>query len=397
MRKREIWILLAGLVLGVLFMRTDHQEQVTLIRPDYGEDDAQQSVYYERESGESGEFTVCVPAKTYTQEELSGLATETFSQLEKIIPGQNSDMHAICQDLKLPDQVQAMPFAIDWWSDTPELISDQGEVHNETLTEQTDCVLHTQIRYADYMQTRQYILTVLPKEYSEKEQFIQQLQDALQAYLQETTSDEDAVTLPEKVLDAKIYSGQPDNHTWMFFPLAAICAVIYLRVHVRQTEKDALQAEQQALLEAYPAFVNQLTLYMASGMTIRTAMEQIMKMYRQKTGKEAVLGRRLEHMLLRIQNGVSECRAYQEFGKSCEHQQYQKLMSVLIQTVQMGGKGVINRLTELEEDAFVLRKEQARTKGEAASTKLLFPMVLLLAVVMVLLMVPGFYGIGDVM
>ncbi len=69
-------------------------------------------------------------------------------------------------------------------------------------------------------------------------------------------------------------------------------------------------------------------------------------------------------------------------------------MALLVQTIEIGGKGVINSLEVLETEAFLMRKEQVRLKGETASTKLLFPMVLLLAVVMALLMVPASYGMA---
>ena len=405
MHRKEIWILLVGLLLGVGFLLTDQPEPVTLVRPDYGEEDAQQTVYYERESGETGQVDVSVPARTYTKAELETLAADTLSQLAACVPGQNTGLQEVCQDVVLPDHLEEMPFTISWWSDTPELVSDRGEVYNDTLTEPAYCTLQAELRFADYTKTGQYALTVIPKSYSEKERFEQKLAAALQAYVQQAGEKTDTVKLPKSLMDAGIYSSRPGHGTWLFFPFAAVCLIVYRRVHAKQAAKEAKQAEQQAMLEAYPAFVNQLTLYMESGMTVRTALQQIVSMYRrqreQGTTKEShcsmVLCHRLETMLLQMQNGVSECRAYQAFGKDCGQQAYRKLMAILVQTVETGGKGVLTRLTELEEDAFVMRKEQARTRGEAASTKLLVPMILLLAVVMVLLIVPGFYGMGDMM
>lgn len=110
--------------------------------------------------------------------------------------------------------------------------------------------------------------------------------------------------------------------------------------------------------------------------------------------REAGGGRRYvyEEMTLacrELQNGVSEGRAYENFGLRCRLPCYLKLSALLEQNLKKGNKGLTQMLQAEVTGAFEQRKELAREQGEKASTRLLFPMVLMLAVVMLLVLIPA--------
>lgn len=90
-----------------------------------------------------------------------------------------------------------------------------------------------------------------------------------------------------------------------------------------------------------------------------------------------------------MQNGVSEGRAYENFGLRCRLPCYLKLAALLEQNLKKGNRGLSGLLREEVAEAFEQRKELAREQGEKAATRLLFPMVLTLAVVMLLVLVPA--------
>lgn len=57
---------------------------------------------------------------------------------------------------------------------------------------------------------------------------------------------------------------------------------------------------------------------------------------------------------------------------------------------EKGSKGLLELLKQESQEAFEERRRQAKTTGEKASTKLLLPMGMMLAVVLVILTVPAF-------
>ena len=62
----------------------------------------------------------------------------------------------------------------------------------------------------------------------------------------------------------------------------------------------------------------------------------------------------------------------------------------MIQNMKKGTEDLLLQLSGEASEAFSLRKIQARQLGEEAGTKLLLPMVMMLAVVMATLMIPAF-------
>ena len=90
-----------------------------------------------------------------------------------------------------------------------------------------------------------------------------------------------------------------------------------------------------------------------------------------------------------IQYGVPEGTALNQFGKRCQLQCYMRLSSLLEQNRKTGTKN-LNQLLEQEmTTAWEEQKHTARRMGEEAKTKLLAPLFLMLAVVMVIIMVPA--------
>ena len=82
-------------------------------------------------------------------------------------------------------------------------------------------------------------------------------------------------------------------------------------------------------------------------------------------------------------------KAYEELGEKCGILYYKTLSALLVQHLQKGSGDMGRILEEEAGKAQEIRRQQARILGEQASTKLLFPMILMLLVVFILLMVPA--------
>ena len=92
--------------------------------------------------------------------------------------------------------------------------------------------------------------------------------------------------------------------------------------------------------------------------------------------------------------GVPEKDCYESFGGRCGLQAYMKLGALLSQNLRRGTKGLADALRLEGIHAFEERKALARRRGEEAGTKLLLPMFLMLAVVLVIVIVPAFLSIS---
>lgn len=91
-----------------------------------------------------------------------------------------------------------------------------------------------------------------------------------------------------------------------------------------------------------------------------------------------------------MDSGVTESESYENFGRRCDVQVYIRLGALLSQNLRKGTKGLTELLKLESIQAFEERKAQAKRLGEEAGTKLLLPMFLMLAVVLVIVIVPAF-------
>ena len=146
---------------------------------------------------------------------------------------------------------------------------------------------------------------------------------------------------------------------------------------------DQVKKKKELLRLGYPDLVHQLALYLVAGMTIRSAFGRL-----GKTNEYAAYACR------EMQSGQSEAAAYENFGKRAGPREYVKLSTLLCQNLKKGSSALMERLEEEALTATESRIQSGRKLGEEAQTKLLIPMVTLLAVTMLMIMVPAFDMMG---
>ena len=91
-----------------------------------------------------------------------------------------------------------------------------------------------------------------------------------------------------------------------------------------------------------------------------------------------------------MQDGVGESEAYTAFATSVSLTRYRTLIALLQQTLKSGGADIREQLNEQLNEAFSEQKRNARILGEKAGTRMLLPMFLMLAVVLVIILIPAF-------
>ena len=97
----------------------------------------------------------------------------------------------------------------------------------------------------------------------------------------------------------------------------------------------------------------------------------------------------------KMENGMSEEEAYDYFAKKCDLICYKKLAAIIIQNVKRGTDGLKESLSTETKNAFEERKQTARKLGEEAGTKLLFPMIMMMGIVLIIIVIPAYFSFGG--
>lgn len=179
------------------------------------------------------------------------------------------------------------------------------------------------------------------------------------------------------------------------FGILVTALLFYLpESRLEQREKE----RKQKLLLAYPELVNQFILLLGAGLTMKAALGKILgkeeqRRQEQKNREEEYLYWELRKTYTAMENGMTEAAAFEEMGNRVKLLPYMRFAALLSQNLRKGSAELL-LLLELEAaDAFAQRKEHAKRLGEEASTKMLFPMIMMLGIVMALVVIPAFMQI----
>ena len=90
-----------------------------------------------------------------------------------------------------------------------------------------------------------------------------------------------------------------------------------------------------------------------------------------------------------MENGATDEVALETLVTDCNVPAVRRLVSVLLQNMQRGGTEVLIALREIGQELWEGRKAAARQIAEETTTKMLFPMVLMLFAVILLVVAPA--------
>ncbi len=150
------------------------------------------------------------------------------------------------------------------------------------------------------------------------------------------------------------------------------------------------------MINDYPDLVTKTTLLINAGMTIHSALLRIYSDYAHShnVAHFHYLYKELGLTLAQIENGVPQSCAYSEFGNRVGLPCYIKFGSLLEQNLKKGNRELSTMLSSEAMAAIDSKKRLLKEKGEKASTKLLLPMIMIFAVILILIMIPAFLNMS---
>ena len=340
------------------------------------------NIHVENES-EEYDFTLDVAPLSLDKAEFDEKSKEIMDDLKSAILGNNTDLLHVENDLSLPETDETGVFHIVWETDSPEYIMPDGEICNETLKEDAKVKLKATISYEDFSTCCDYDLVICPRTLMDDER--SRIENEIKKVEAETRYDSE-FSLPKKINDSSISIGNKGikvSYEILVFGIL-ICSMIVLwfnsNLSNRCKERDNL------LKQAYPSLVNKLWLLLGTGMTIRSCFIKIID----ESEESNILVREIEYAVNQMNSGFDEATVYEELGTRLGLKCYISLMSHISQNIKMGTRDLRNLMSEELIEANEMKKEYVKKKGEEASTKLLFPMILMLAVVMLIVIIPAF-------
>lgn len=333
-----------------------------------------------------------VEPRQYTREEAQDLYESMVEQLPQILADENEDLDCVRTNLRLVTSLEQYPFSITWESSDYGIVTQDGTVKNENLTEGELITLTARITYREWEWQYPCYVKVMPPVYTKQEKLWHKIEETVKQKEEETKS-KNKMEFPAMVEGNHIlWQEEKEDVSKLFMLLLLVAAALAYWGKSRDYERKREERKKQLLLE-YPEVVNKLTLYLEAGMTIRNAFLKLGEDYKkQKNEKVHYVYEEILTTGYELQSGISEIEAYDHFGKRCQVQAYIKLSTLLSQNLRKGSNELMKMLHQEVAEAFEQRKNLAKKLGEEAGTKLLVPMMIMLCVVMVIIMVPAYFS-----
>jgi tight adherence protein C len=155
---------------------------------------------------------------------------------------------------------------------------------------------------------------------------------------------------------------------------------------------DKVNKRRIAIQMDFPDFVNKLTLLVNAGMPVSKAWEKIAS----DSGRDTPLYMEISNVLKDIRSGVPEHKAYEEFAKRCRIPVITRFISVILQNIRKGNSELVPILRVFANECWELRKMTAKRYGEEASTKMLLPMLLMFAAILLIVGMPAVLALRNI-
>ena len=389
------------LTLGILLTGTDvirsmRQAAPAIERNDYGKGTRTEKLDIKVGNKKKKIRTdIEISERQYSTEEIQELFARIIRRMDKLILNGNQTPDHVEKDLNLVTEIPGEPVEVSWDLDRYDVMNIRGEIQEKNISEKGTLVkLNAVLTYTANEKEQaayQCIVCVYPKKLSGEEKIKKAVTEKLKQ-TDEKDREEKTLILPMHLGKKELRYYHPFNNRGVVVMTMGVMIGILLYALQKQNARKELEERKKQMLRDYPEIINKLTLYLGAGMTVKRAWRKVTEGYvrENKEGKKRYAYEEMIQTCHEMDSGVTESESYENFGRRCDVQVYIRLGALLSQNLRKGTKGLTELLKLESIQAFEERKAQAKRLGEEAGTKLLLPMFLMLAVVLVIVIVPAF-------
>ncbi len=387
-----------GLMLAVSdYIEGEREFDGELVRAPYEERDTEEKLVVTDNAGEERQVTVHVSKQVLSEEKARKLIARAEKEIDGSVKGENPSLDKVTKPLTVKEEYCDGFVEAAWSFSEPTYIGRDGTVFLEKLNEPVTMLAEITLSCSGYESVYSFPLKIIIPEVKSREGFGYYLKKAL-SEADGKGKEHGIFHLPETVGDTPVqWKRQRNFRGQELMGMGVVAAVAIILGQGEEKRRERLR-RNEALETDYPELVSTLSLYVSAGISVKSAFSRIALRYKAKMpdqrgsphpGYDAIV-----IAVREMEDGISETQAYRKFGARCDHRLYGKLAMMLAQNVKKGNRQLKEQLEKEEAESFEARKVRARILGEEASTKLLLPMGMMLAVVLIVTIAPAMMNMG---
>jgi len=390
--ERIFYVMLAMLILlFVLWISPKDrilQEGYAIVRDGYEGTEKSLNLIAKSEGMEE-KVEVFIEPLHYSKQQLDEFAEEIFNRIPLDCFFSETvtleGVYVVNENIKLPNQIEGYPFEVSLESSDYEVMNNDGIITMDSYETSQEISLSVTLSCYEYIWEKEYRVMVHKPVKQWDMGFSERVSEVIEE-LDQQFSENEKLILPMEIDGHQVVYEEKDDGTYFVMTGLGIVVLILLWFLPDNTLAKQIEDKRRQLLIDYAKLVGKLTLYIGAGLSLRSAINKIIK----TADKSRFYAKELEIVMREVENGIPEHTAINKMAERCKVPCYTKLAVLLNQNIRKGNNNLQKQLGEEMDKAFEERKNLARKYAEEAGTKLLFPMILMLLVVIVMIMYPAF-------
>lgn len=378
-------------------------QNIYLERDDYDGEERSYPLFVtlEGEGEQADSLHFSVSARTYSDKELDKLFEKSFQRAWEQVLGKNETYTSIEHPITVLQELSDSPMEVSLWWEEDNYINEEGELLVDAFEDGTGMQLYLELSYQGEHRQQQMPIVLRKPVYTKKELLLQKVKNKLSSLEHQDTT-KDTVVLPSTLYGASI-AVEEKKQPMLLFLLAGIAIPVFLWLKEWQDEQEQKAVRSRQLREDYPKLLYKMVLYLGAGITMKGCFEAISREWEESQKqrdsdrtasakyKPRYLQMEIYALVQQLSMGVPELTCYEEWGKQLNEPQYLKLTNMITKNLSKGSAKLLSTMKQERGLALREHREQVKKRGEEASTKLLFPMLLLLLTAMLIVLVPAFF------
>ncbi|MBQ3045601.1 MAG: type II secretion system F family protein [Clostridia bacterium] len=173
---------------------------------------------------------------------------------------------------------------------------------------------------------------------------------------------------------------ETDSVAIMFVMAAVLAGVVYY--YFMTQAHETIKKLSKRYISEFPSIVSTLALLVNAGMVLREAWDLI------AASGESEMHEQMKKVTEDRNNGMVEADAFNAMARRCATPEISKFVSMVIQGLDKGSSDLAYTLKEQSDEMWELKQQKLLQEGEKASGKLLIPIMVMFAGILVMIMLP---------
>ena len=165
-----------------------------------------------------------------------------------------------------------------------------------------------------------------------------------------------------------------------------VCGVLFY--YFTKQPADNIKKRSERFMNEFPNAVSTIALLVNSGMILREAWREV------SLSNDSELYMEMRKVNEEMENGVSEIDALYNFAARCVTPDIKKFTSFIVQGLEKGSKDLADALRMQTDELWQIKKQNTIKRGELASSKLMIPLMIMFAGILVMVMGPIMTNLG---